>query len=120
MTEEKKSEELLSNIKDSVQQMQGKMTETYKSLSEKQEDGFSDDETVKISMYADYSLRDIEFGKEALDGGVKEFKLRIHEAWKDVLGKIQKATQEKTMELLQNMQIPEEMQNLSIDDKDDD
>ncbi len=115
-----KNNELLSNIKDSVEQMQGKMTETYKTLSEKQEEGYSDDKAVKISMYADYTLRDLEFGKEALDGGVKEFKLRIHEAWKDVLAKIQKATQEKTMELLQNMQIPEEMQNLSIDEKDDD
>ena len=115
-----KNDELISNIQDSVKQMQGKMTETYKSLSEKQEEGYSADKKVKLIMYADYQLRDIEFGKEALEGGVKEFKLRIHEAWKDVLAKIQKATQEKTMELLQNMQIPEEMQNLSIDEKDDD
>ena len=49
----------------------------------------------------------------ALSGGVREFKWRVREAWKDLSEKIQKTTQSKTMELLQTMQIPDEIKNIS-------
>ena len=65
-------------------------------------------------MTATYGFVDIDFNEKALQGGVKEFKTRIREAWESVVKKIQEATQAKTMELLQQMQIPEEIKNLSV------
>ena len=114
---------LLSDIQNSIMGMQSQMQSTYKNLADITVSGESSDKTVKITMTATYTFVDIEFNDKALQGGVKEFKLRIREAWENVVKKIQETTQNKTMELLQQMQIPDEIRNLSmpeqpaIDDK---
>ena len=93
--------------------MQSQMQSTYQNLADIKVSGESSDKTVKIIMTATYTFVDIEFNEKALQGGVKEFKLRIREAWENVVKKIQETTQQKTIELLQQMQIPDEIRNLS-------
>lgn len=106
-------DKLLEDIKSSIMGMQDKMQSTYQNLSEKKVSGQSNDETVEITMYANYTFGDIEFDEKALKGGVKEFKWRIREAWKNVTEEIQKVTQAQTMELLQGMDVPEDIKQLS-------
>lgn len=111
---------LLDDIKSSIEEMQNQMQDTYSGLSDLRIEGESHDKTVKIVMTATYSFEDIEFDERALAGGVKEFKWRVREAWKDLSEKIQQATQAKTMELLQGMQIPDEIKGISNTDDNDD
>ncbi|HLB56443.1 MAG TPA: YbaB/EbfC family nucleoid-associated protein [Coxiellaceae bacterium] len=108
------SDQLLSDIKSSIMDMQNQMQSTYQNLADIKISGESSDKTVKITMTATYGFVDIDFNEKALQGGVKEFKLRIREAWESVVKKIQEATQAKTIELLQQMQIPDEIKNLSL------
>lgn len=107
--------DLLDDIKDSILNMQSQMQTTYQALSNVQVSGESVDKTVKITLTGTYAFHDIEFNEKALQGGVKEFKQRIREAWQAAVDQVQQATQNKTMELLQNMQIPDEIKNLSIE-----
>ena len=111
---------LMGDIKDSIKNMQDQMQDTYQSLSDLRVTGKSKDGTVTIIMYCNYNFGDIDFDQRALKDGVKEFKWRIREAWKNVTEEIQKTTQEKTMELLQGMEIPDEIRDMSIEDKSDD
>ena len=106
------SDDLLSNIKSSIADMQNQMQSTYQNLADIKVTGEYDG--VKITMTATYTFVDIDFNEKALVGGVKEFKLRIRNAWESVVKKIQEATQAKTLELLQQMQIPDEIKNLSM------
>ena len=108
---------LLDEIKSSITDMQSQMQTTYSDLSDIKLSGESSDKTVRITMTATYSFEDIEFDERALQGGVKEFKWRIREAWKDLSDKIQETTQAKTVELLQGMNIPDDIRNLSIDEE---
>ncbi len=108
---------LLDEIKSSITDMQSQMQTTYSDLSDIKLSGESSDKTVRITMTATYSFEDIEFDERALQGGVKEFKWRIREAWKDLSDKIQETTQAKTVELLQGMNIPDDIRNLSIEDE---
>src|SRR3989338_1787151 len=109
--------DLLSDIKNSIMDMQTQMQSTYQNLADIKVSGESSDKTVKITMTATYAFVDIDFNEKALQGGVKEFKARIREAWENVVKKIQEATQAKTIELLQQMQIPDEIRNLSTTDQ---
>lgn len=109
------SNPLLDDIKSSIMEMQTQMRQTYSDLSSQKLVGESHDKTVKIIMTATYGFEDIEFEKEALQGGINEFKWRIREAWKNLSEKIQKTTQSKTMELLKGMHIPEDIRNLSLE-----
>ena len=111
-------DDLLSNIKNSIADMQSQMQNTYQHLAEIKVTG--EYEGVKITMTATYAFVDIDFNEKALAGGVKEFKLRIRHAWENVVKKIQEATQAKTIELLQQMQIPDEIKNLSAPTEEDD
>lgn len=52
--------------------------------------GESHNKTVRITMTATYNFEDIEFDERALQGGVKEFKWHIREAWKNLSEAIQK------------------------------
>ena len=113
-------DKLLDDIKSSISEMQDKMKSTYDALSDTKLTGKSNDETVEITMYANYTFGDIDFDEKALQGGVKEFKWRIREAWKAVTEEIQKATQEQTVQLLQGMQIPDDIKNISDDSGTDD
>ena len=113
-------DKLMGDIKDSIKNMQDQMQDTYQSLSDLRVTGKSADGSVTITMYANYTFGDIDFDKTALKDGVKEFKWRIREAWKNVTEEIQKTTQEKTMELLQGMDIPDEIRDMSLEDKSDD
>lgn len=110
---------LLDEIKNSIKGMQDDMQNTYKSLSGVEVTGKSHDGTVTIIMTATYNFVDIQFNESALQGGVKEFKWRIREAWKDLSEKIQQTTQERTLELLQGMDIPDEIRNLELEDQGD-
>lgn len=108
-------DKLLDDIKSSIMDMQSQMQSTYSNLADLKLIGESHDKTVRIVMTATYTFEDIEFDERALAGGVREFKWRVREAWKDLSEKIQKTTQAKTMELLQGMQIPDEIRNISSD-----
>lgn len=109
--------QLLDEIKTSIMDMQEQMQSTYSNLADIKISGESHDKTIKITMSATYDFDDIEFDQRAMQGGMKEFKWRIREAWKNTCEEIQKATQSKTMELLQGMQIPEEIKNISMDEQ---
>ncbi|ABX79090.1 hypothetical protein AYM02_06475 [Coxiella burnetii] len=108
---------LLSDIKESITDMQQQMQATYSNLADLKLVGESHDKTVRITMTATYNFEDIEFDERALQGGVKEFKWRIREAWKNLCETIQKTTQSKTIELLQSMRIPEDIRNLSVEEE---
>ncbi len=107
------SNRLLDDIKSSIIDMQKQMQATYSNLTDLKLTGESHDKTVKITMTATYGFEDIEFDEKALQGGVKEFKWRIREAWKNLSEAIQKTTQSKTIELLQSMSIPEDIRNIT-------
>jgi DNA-binding protein YbaB len=107
---------LLDDIKSSIMDMQSQMQDTYNTLSDTRVSGKSKDGSVEITMLANYTFCDIDFDKKALSDGVKEFKWRIREAWKDVTEKIQAATQAKTVELLKGMDIPEDIKSMPIED----
>ncbi|WP_423063733.1 YbaB/EbfC family nucleoid-associated protein [Candidiatus Paracoxiella cheracis] len=107
---------LLADIKNSIMDMQQQMQSTYSNLADIKLTGKSHDGSVVITMSATYTFEDIEFNEKALQGGVKEFKWRIREAWKNLSEEIQKTTQSKTMELLQSMQIPDDIKNITMGD----
>ena len=107
------SDDLAKNIKDSIQGMQESMQSTYAELGNIQIVGTSKDETVKVTMTATYVFVDIDFNESALQGGVREFKRRIKEAWENLSERIQETTQSRTMELLQGMDIPDEIRNIA-------
>ena len=111
------ADHLLDDIKSSIADMQSRMQSTYASLSELKLIGESHDKTVRIIMTATYSFEDIEFDERALQGGIKEFRWRIREAWKNLSEKIQETTQSKTVELLQTMQIPDQIKNIDMDEE---
>lgn len=115
------NDQLLNEIKSSIMGMQTEMQKTYAKLSEMKLTGESHDKTVKIVMTATYGFEDIEFDDAALlkDGklDLKEFRWRVREAWNNLSKEIQKTTQSKTIELLQGMQIPEDIKNLSTEDE---
>ena len=108
---------LLADIKNSIVDMQQQMQSTYSNLADIKLTGESHDKSVKITMTATYAFEDIEFDERALQGGVKEFKWRIREAWKNLSEEIQKTTQNKTVELLQSMQIPDDIKNISMEEQ---
>lgn len=106
-------DELLKNIQGSMGALQERMQQTYQTLTETLIEGQSLDASVRIKMTATYTFEDIEFDRSALADGMKEFKWRIREAFRDVIKNIQENTQKQTMELLQNMEIPEEIRAIS-------
>ena len=110
---------LLQNIQSSIKGMQAQMQNTYSSLADIKITGSSKDSSVTITMTATYTFEDIEFDEKAMAGGIKEFKWRIREAWKDLSEKIQQTTQSKTVELLQGMDIPEEIRSIPAELKED-
>ncbi len=111
------TDKLLNEIKDSIATMQEQMQSTYQNLSNIHVSGESHDKTVKVVVTGTYGFHDIEFNEKALQGGVKEFKQRIKEAWTTAVEQVQQTTQNKTSELLQQMQIPEEIRNLSLEEQ---
>lgn len=100
--------ELMKELEQNMQEMKANLEETFKGLDNEVFTGVSSDKTFKVEMSGTYKLIDIEFDKPALQGGISEFKWRIREAWKDLMEKIQDATQKKTMDLLGNMNMPED------------
>lgn len=107
---------LLDEIKSSIANMQNQMQNTYANLADIKITGESHDKTVKIVMSATYDFEEIDFDERALQGGLKEFKFRIREAWKNVMDTAKETTQGKTMELLKGMDIPEDIRNISMPD----
>ena len=113
------ADQLLDEIKNSIEGMQSQMQSTYANLANIKISGESHDKTVKIIMTATYGFEDIEFDEKALQGGLKEFRWRVREAWKNLSEEIQKTTQSKTMELLQGMDIPDEIKNMGLEQQDE-
>lgn len=107
------SDMLLNEIRKSMMDMQQQMQSTYTGLENLEVSGEADGVTIKITCT--YKFIDIDIQPKAMQGGLKEFKYRIREAWKRACDAVQKTTQSKTMELLQGMQIPEEIRSMSID-----
>lgn len=110
---------LLNDIQSSIMGMQNQMQSTYQNLADIKVSGKSADNSIEIIMTATYGFVDVNLTKEALQGGLKEFKTRLGESLGDVVKKIQETTQAKTMELLQQMQIPDEIKNMSLPKKDE-
>lgn len=106
------SEDLLKDLQGSIEKMQSQMQSKYKDLSDTVITGESADKTIKIAMTAVYGFEDIDFDESAMEGGMKEFKWRLREAFRDVLKKIQTHTQAQTMDLLQGMQMPENLKDI--------
>ena len=107
------SNELLNGIQESVKDMQKQMELTYERLEKQIITGTSQDGTVEIDITATYSFGGIRFDKEALNGGIDSFKTRIEEAWTIACTKVQETTQSQTVELLQSMDLPKELQEIS-------
>ena len=105
-------DELLGDIKSSIEQMQSQMQDTYKQLNVTRLTGESNDGKVSLIMTATYVFEDIEFTDDAFADGPRELKWRIKEAFRDLMKKIQDRTQQQTMDLLQSMDIPDEIKNL--------
>lgn len=115
-------QDLLNQIKNSISGMQDDMKSTYDKLSGEEVIGTSNetpDPFVKVVVKANYEFVDLLFDKQALQGGVSEFKFRIKTAWSDALSQVQKITQARTMELLQGMNIPPNLQGLNTPSTDD-
>lgn len=110
----------MTDMKDSLLNMQNQMQSAYANLAKVMITGESSDKSVKITMSATYEFGDIEFDEAALKGGLKEFRWRVREAWKNLTKNIQETTQTKTLELLQGMEIPEDIKKLSEQSGDDD
>lgn len=115
---------LLAEIKNSILTMQQQMQDTYAHLGQIKVSGKSHDETIEIVMTATYQFEDIKINPRAFADAngkfsQKEFEWRLREAWKDLSDKIQKTTQNKTIELLQSMNIPEDIKNISLEDDKD-
>ncbi len=115
---------LLSEIKNSILAMQQQMQETYARLGEMKISGKSHDETIEIIMTATYQFEDIKINPRAFADAAgkfsqKEFEWRLREAWKNLSEKIQKTTQSKTIELLQSMNIPDDIKNITLEDDKD-
>jgi DNA-binding protein YbaB len=113
---------LLSEIKNSIMAMQQQMQNTYAQLGETEVNGKSRDGLVEIVMTATYQFKDINFTQRALGDAngkysLNDFKERIKEAWRDLSDKIQKTTQNKTIELLQGMNIPEDIKKISLEEE---
>lgn len=113
---------LLSEIKNSIMAMQQQMQDTYARLGETKVSGKSRDGYIEIIMTATYQFDDIVINPRALGDAtgkysMNDFKERIKEAWRDLSEKIQKTTQNKTVELLQKMNIPEDIKNIAIDEE---
>ena len=108
------SDDLMKKVMD----MQQTMQETFNNLSALRVTGHSQDKSVSITLTGTYELAKdeeadaINFDQRALQGGVKEFKWRLREAWTDATKQVQEVTQSKTMELLQGVEVPKEFQDL--------
>jgi DNA-binding protein YbaB len=107
------SSALMKELEQNMQDMKQNLEQTFKGLDDETFTGESSDKSFKIEMTGTYNLKDIDFGKAALQGGVTEFKWRIREAWKSVMEQIQEATQKKTMDLLGGMNLPPELQGFA-------
>ncbi len=110
-------ENLLQDIRSSMEGMQTQMQDTYQGLEGLEVSAKSLDETVIVKMSGTGKFVDIDFTENALQGGMKEFKWRLREAFKTATEEVQKVTQEKTMELLNGMQIPDEIKNLNVNEE---
>lgn len=113
---------LLAEIKNSIVAMQQQMQDTYAKLGETKVSGKSNDGLIEIVMTATYQFEDIKINPRAFADAAgkfsqKEFEFRLREAWKNLSEKIQKTTQSKTVELLQSMNIPEDIKNISLEDE---
>jgi DNA-binding protein YbaB len=114
---------LLTEIRNSIVAMQQQMQTTYAKLGELLINGKSNDGLVEIIMTATYQFKDIKinagaFGDAAGKFSLKEFENRLRQAWEDLSKKIQKTTQQETLELLKGMNIPEDIQNIAREDDD--
>ena len=107
------SASLMKEIEENMKNMKSSLEETFKGLDDEVFEGKSADGHFVVKMTGTYSLKEIDFDKQALQGGVSEFKWRINEAWKSLMEKIQKATQQKTMDLLGDMNLPPELQAMA-------
>jgi DNA-binding protein YbaB len=110
----------MKDLEKNMQKMKDDLESTFKGLDEEIFIGQSSDKSFTIKMSGTYNLNDIDFGKQALQGGVTEFKWRIREAWKSVMEQIQEATQKKTMDLLGSMNLPPELQGLAARKQEED
>ena len=105
--------EMMDEFKNNLEKMQKEMQATYSGLADTNIVGTSEDKLLRIEMTATYQLVNWDFDERALKGGMQEFKKRLTEAWNDLNTSIQGATQNKTMELLNSMPIPEEMKKMN-------
>lgn len=104
---------LLDEIKASIMGMQEQMQSTYTNLESTVLTGKSDDGSVILEVTATWQLKGFNFTRDSFADGRQGFIDRFFQAWADLNKKVGEATQSKTIELLQSMQIPEEIRNIS-------
>lgn len=110
--------EILDKIKSSMTDMQKQMQSTYQGLEGVEVTGKS--EGVELTMTCTYKPVNLDIQPQAMQGGIKEFTHRVFQALRNACEQIQKMTQNKTMELLQGMNIPDEIRNISTGGTDKD
>lgn len=114
------SDLLLDEIRKSMTEMQEQMQSTYMGLENLEVVGEFDGVTIKLTCT--YKLTDIGIQPKAMQGGLKDFTHRLRKAWEEACDAVQKATQNKTMDLMKHLQIPEDLRNISLgkNNEDDD
>ncbi len=105
------SDSLLDEIRKSMAEMQEHMQATYTGLENLEAAGNFDGVTIKLTCT--YKLMDIAIEPRAMQGGIKDFTHRLRKAWEAALEEVQRATQAQTMELMKQLQIPDEIRSLS-------
>ena len=111
------SDSLLDEIRKSMAEMQEHMQSTYMGLETLEVAGNFDGVTIK--MTCTYKLNDIAIEPRAMQGGIKDFTHRLRKAWEAALEEVQRATQNQTMELMKQLQIPDEIRSLGQNPEDD-
>jgi DNA-binding protein YbaB len=115
---DKQDKNLLGKIQNSIVNMQGQFKKAYEQLSHEVITGESKDKTMKITITATQQFRDCEMVQEALVGGFTAFRARLKEALENLFEKLTQTTQSRTLSMLQNMPIPDEIKDLSLENKD--
>lgn len=106
------SDSLLDDIRKSMAEMQEQMQSTYMGLENLEVTGEHGGVTIKLTCT--YKLSDIKIQPTALQGGLNDFTDRLRKAWEMACDEVQKATQNQTMELMKQLQIPDDIRNLDF------
>jgi len=106
------SDALLDEIRKSMNEMQEKMQSTYMGLETREVVG--DFDGIIVKMTCTYDITDITIEPKAMQGTKDAFIHRLRQALKMAFEEVKKATQAQTMELMKQLQIPDDLRNLGL------